>query len=714
MKTLRPLLLPSTFRGRIALLLLLLLALALRLLVWRWHRLYPLGGDEREYFNQALTWLQGKGYHDLPLMRPPLYPAFLAVVFQLFDSQVQRVRLVQAVVSTAGVYLQWVLVRLALPEQGERAAMIAAIFVALSFTLAANATELLTETTFVFGLLVVLCLLVAARRVRSWPLAVLAGVATGLLALLRSVALPLLPLGVLWLLVVSASDEPTAKRWRHGASVLALSVPFALAALAVILPWTARNYAVYGTPILIDTTGAENLWLDNDPAGREAVKSILYALGDRRGDRQSLSMERGVAAITTDPGAFIGKMGAEARKLVALEYWDDMRTRQAIWVPPLEVWLRLVLGDGLWLVLASIGTIGLWLLSNTPLRWFWGAWVCYIVATSLVFHVELRYRLPVYPVLACGAATLLARGVERPSLAPLRTLGAVATLVVFVGLLLLHRPYLSEGAMLARKHWVLWRGDGAAALRADPGSALARVQLARDSIDRCRTLATACPDAEMTLSDAIEAVPDHPYAHLLRGALLRERGELDQARVDLGYETASLEDLQRWMVHSYGPQPFPRLDIGDGLDLGNIRGWHPAQDGFRWTTAHAQIWLMRPQNGGTLRIRLAHGRPAGAIADDHLPVRVSIDDRPIAELNVGPQWQVYEVPLPADTLSNAPLLAVTLDTPTFRPRTFDRANDDARALGVMVDWIEATGGTAQVEPRSLFSGGQWSVVGGHP
>ncbi len=163
MRALRPWLLPATWRGRLALGVLLIVALVLRLAVWRWHRLYPLGGDEREYFSQALTWLQGKGYHDLPLMRPPLYPAFLAVVFQLFDSQVQRVRLVQALISTGGVYLQWLFVRLALPQHNERAPLLAAALVAVSFTLAANATELLTETTFVVGLLVVLSLLVAAR-----------------------------------------------------------------------------------------------------------------------------------------------------------------------------------------------------------------------------------------------------------------------------------------------------------------------------------------------------------------------------------------------------------------------------------------------------------------------------------------------------------------------------------------------------------------------
>ena len=57
---------------------LVLLALGLRLLAWRWHELYELGGDEREYFNQALMLLRDHVYVELKLMRPPLYTGFLA------------------------------------------------------------------------------------------------------------------------------------------------------------------------------------------------------------------------------------------------------------------------------------------------------------------------------------------------------------------------------------------------------------------------------------------------------------------------------------------------------------------------------------------------------------------------------------------------------------------------------------------------------------
>ena len=75
------------------------LALGLRLLVTAWHAPYPLGGDETGFFEQARTFVQGRGYQDVELMRGPLYPLFLAVIFRLFGTEVSAARLIQAFLS---------------------------------------------------------------------------------------------------------------------------------------------------------------------------------------------------------------------------------------------------------------------------------------------------------------------------------------------------------------------------------------------------------------------------------------------------------------------------------------------------------------------------------------------------------------------------------------------------------------------------------------
>ncbi len=359
------------------LLLAFLLALALRLLLWRWHEQYPLGGDEQEYFNQALTLLREHRYAELNLMRPPLYTGFLAGCIVVFDSLVQRIRLVQAIISALTVVPIFLLARQLFPRP--KIALLAALLCALDFTLAASATELLTETLFVFGLATVFWLLLAGARRRSARWLGAAGLALGALILLRSVALPLVPLGALWLLLQPTKDDrqPTTKEhrrerllpWSVVSGRWSGALVFVLAAALVVGPWTLRNALAYHALIVVDTTGAENLWLDNNPAaatpadplGREAAKRALYALGDDRAARQRLASANGLAAIAGNSGWFFAKAWGEAQKFFALQFFDDMRARRAIWVPPAEVWLRVLLGDGMWLVLLLGGAAGLWL-----------------------------------------------------------------------------------------------------------------------------------------------------------------------------------------------------------------------------------------------------------------------------------------------------------------------------------------------------------------
>jgi len=236
--------------------------------------------------------------------------------------------------------------------------------------------------------------------------------------------------------------------------------------------------------------------------------------------------------------------------------------------------------------------------------------------------------------------------------------------------------------MLVPKHWALWRGDAARALQLDPESALARVALARPDIPACRADAAHCSTPAALLRDAIAAKPAHPYAHLMQGALLRDADQDDAARADFRYETASLEDLQHWSVMEIGPRGVQHLDIGDGLDLGEIDGFYPATDGWRWTQATAQVWLGPGPAPDHLRLRLASGRPANLAP---IPVRVLAVGKELAQLTVGPDWQDYDVALPANLGKVVPF---TLEAPTFRPRSLDRSNDDNRSLGVKVDWIE--------------------------
>ncbi|MDQ2997902.1 MAG: tetratricopeptide repeat protein, partial [Chloroflexota bacterium] len=281
------------------------------------------------------------------------------------------------------------------------------------------------------------------------------------------------------------------------------------------------------------------------------------------------------------------------------------------------------------------------------------------------------------------------------------SIAAALTCLVLAGFTLLHRPYVSESWLLARKHIQLWQaqralddGDPAGARAAaesvlvlDPESALARVTLARAALAQGDQAGAAA-----ALDQAITALPAHPYAHLLRGALLRDQGNPAGARAEfIGYEQASLEDLQDWSWQAFAPFVVlpARLDVGGALDLGYLRGFWPAvPNGGRWSKAEAEIVLGVPQTGSArLELKLNGDRPAAA-----QPARVSIraGDRELGQLVAAPGWHSYSFAIPAEFIPATRRLIITLRSDTFRPRDFDRTSPDNRALGVLVGRVEIT------------------------
>jgi hypothetical protein len=77
------------------------------------------------------------------------------------------------------------------------------------------------------------------------------GLATGILFLIRSTAVFLVPLQLIWLFV--------RKRWRAALMVMA-------GFILCCIPWVARNQLVLGSPVLMPTKGSLNLWMRNNPS----------------------------------------------------------------------------------------------------------------------------------------------------------------------------------------------------------------------------------------------------------------------------------------------------------------------------------------------------------------------------------------------------------------------------------------------------------------
>lgn len=671
-----------------------LAGLALRLLTVSWHAPYPLSGDEVGFFEQARTFVQGQGFHDLPFMRAPLYPLFLAVIFRLFGAEIAAARVAQALLSTATIPLLYLWAQ---RRHGPRAGLLAAALGAALFSFSVQTAFLLTETLFLFLLALGMVLLEWGEDHPAWWIPLGCGVLFGLVTLTRSIGLPLVVVAAVGLGLSGGRGESRRHLARLKPALLVLA-----GAVLVIVPWTVRNAVVHHSLILVDTTGTTNLWMDNDPElGRDAVKAELLKYSE--GERQGLSLEEGMRSIVTHPGWFAEKCWRELRRFFSLEYFDDFIRRPAIWYPEAEVWSRVLLGDGLYLVVAAAGLIGL-ISSRTRSKALDLFWLAYVPATTTLFHVELRYRLPFLLAIIPYAAAALAQ--PRESWAaltkkPWRAVGAGLAMLALGGILLSWADYPGRSVQIVRKRVHVAQGrralDGGRTASAEaharraidiyPESSEARVLLAH-----ALRAAGHSEEAEAVLRQAIDYRSGNPHPHLLLGDLLRSQGRLEEAASELAYESHSLEDLQRWAWERFPGTPPETLDLGSGLELGHVLGWHLPErtaegTSFRWSDDRVEFRLAAPQGGGPARLllRLSAGRPA----DLPLPaVELWLGGERLGGFTVENGWHTCTVEI-GDPPPGTDLL-FELRAPTYRPHRYDRHLPDDRRLGVMVDWVQLT------------------------
>ena len=333
---------PKTFPLRIF-----LVALILRLVPVIVMRDMGIGLDDMfQYDMLARSIVAGDGYRwyaqeDLPLIesyihldlnsvnydprgvltsfRPPLYPAFLALVYFVFGVGAKRffiARLVQTVLAASLVPLTYALAHRLFPDR-PRAAVIAAWVIALYPMLVIYPLSLATENLFfVLTLGSTLVLLKAneslaaqhaetqqkrssfsARSVMEFLLRsrwfILAGLLLGAMALTRSVSLVYAGLAVLWIWF--------ALRERK----MAVTV-FAMVSL-VTLPWMVRNTLLHHRLTGVESALGYDLYVGYHPAGTGTFQypqslDLLPMLDD--GQRDALGREKALEFIEADPGRF--------------------------------------------------------------------------------------------------------------------------------------------------------------------------------------------------------------------------------------------------------------------------------------------------------------------------------------------------------------------------------------------------------------------------
>lgn len=606
------------------------LAVTLRLWFWSWQA--PAGavqpGDPEEYYRAALHMLQG-GYHDTgKWLRPPLYPAFLALMFVLAGVDVRWALLGQAVLTGVGVLaFAWFARRLfASRAVGLISAAIAASFVPL----ASFGSVLFAEALFVVLIILALALLDAVITTGGWRWALLAGGTLALAALTRAVALLFVPVAALLVLLLASRPPP------HAGPLARLGPPlaFILGAALVIGPWTLRNYLVHDRLILVDTNGGISMWYGTvrSEEDRLAGEAAIFSLPNLA-DRQALAVRMTVERIREDPALFLNRMRFKLASLFLLQS-RSFAVGDVVTISPRDEQIALSAGENprplslladLQYVLIMLGGIaGLcfaptWRRATPTVAWFVSG-----VALSAITVAHHRLRLPLVGVLVpfCAyalwrlpaALRALRRGPGRATL--LRTGVMLLGWLLFFGLIVSTRYVTwarAERSAIAGRQ-ALARGDLAAAetafraaRAADPANSLRPIDLGDLAFAR-----GDLPAAAEWFAEASALEPRSLYALAMEGWLATLRGDAAgaaaaQARIaGFGRDTNDFY----WWAWSATPTPAPaRLVPGDATAIGHFLGFAPASFDLpagRWTLGTARLRL-----GGCGDVHLLLRGPAG-------------------------------------------------------------------------------------------------------
>lgn len=377
----------------------------------------PLTHDEREYLALAQSVAAGRGFTYPPghqagtaqqFGRAPGYPLFLAAIGvpdQDVASTPARLKIAQSVVGAAVV---WLIALVTWRTLGSRAAIAAAAIAAVYPPLVWMCAYVLSETLFSLAALGAAFVLdLAMQRARAERAGgagtLVAGLLAGTATLVRPVMLTFLPLALLWIL----------RRQRP-----ALAVAFVIAALAVVLPWTARNYRVYDRFVLVASEGGVTFWTGNHPLSRG--DGDLAANPDlKRAELEFRQRHPGLTAEQLEPLYY-----REAVRYIGEHpgWWLMLLARKAFYtvVPvgssyTLHSWKYVTTALVSYLALVSCALAGVRRVWNSPRR----PTALLLAAASaliagLVFFPQERFRIPVLdPTMIVCAAAFVAARVER-------------------------------------------------------------------------------------------------------------------------------------------------------------------------------------------------------------------------------------------------------------------------------------------------------------
>lgn len=323
---------------RLALLIIVLISVALRVAsaMYQGDTVETLPGifDQVSYDSLARRVLDGHGFNfgrdSWPLTRAGeptahwsyLYTLYLAGVYAVSGAQPVAARVLQAIL--VGVLLPLLTYRLGRRAFGQLPGLAAAALSATYIYFVYYGGALMTEPFYIVAILASLDLAsgplattpVAGRR--RWGMWLALGLCLGAAVLLRQLFLFFVPLILLWILWAQARASGVGWAYMRRLATYAGPALVVVVLVALILPWTARNYRAFGRIVLLNTNAGYAFFWGNHPIYGTHFVGILPAGGlsyedlipvelrplDEAALDQAL-MQAGLGFIQADPERYV-------------------------------------------------------------------------------------------------------------------------------------------------------------------------------------------------------------------------------------------------------------------------------------------------------------------------------------------------------------------------------------------------------------------------
>ena len=368
-----------------------------------------------DVFAQNLAAGEGYATESGPTAYWPVGPSFLfSLCYRLFGGEHEQrflpIAILNLVMGTASVALTMYIGR---KWFSPRVGVVAGLLLALWPSQVQFTTVLNSETPMILFMLAALAIWMAPSQT-LWLRAVLAGAFLAAASYMRPTALLLPLVFCIHPLLVRLGRIRTLA----GAALMAGTM------LILVLPWSVRNYRVFGQFVLISTNGGTNFWMGNNPKTTGGYQSPLPAghFGSEV-ERDRELRDQALEYVRQDPWAFFKRTAVKAIRLHEREsigvVWNHKGLERCFRAlsPTAQrtaIFGIKLLANGYWWAMLALALFGvvrlarqwpplLWLTAPPVLLW------AYFAAVHAVTVIQDRYHFAAIPFMA----TLAGFGVLR-------------------------------------------------------------------------------------------------------------------------------------------------------------------------------------------------------------------------------------------------------------------------------------------------------------